>query len=84
MIQGQDSAGLITHLRQKYPWLPILVFAPSDGACDTGRALYAGAQGCVTKPESPEKIIEAIHRVLKEHAAMGEQTTPTSTSKAYA
>ena len=82
MLEGQETVGLITHLRHQYPWLPILVLSSHAEAFAAERAVNAGARGYILKQDPPEKIIEAIHSVLKGDPYLGQPTAQMVSSRA--
>jgi DNA-binding NarL/FixJ family response regulator len=48
----------------QYPQLPVLILSMHDEALYAERCLRAGARGYIMKQEPPEKLIEAIRKVL--------------------
>lgn len=64
-LQGNNGLELIKNLKAIHEKLPILVFSMHDESIYAQRALRAGAKAYVMKKESSEKIIEAIHKILK-------------------
>lgn len=71
-ISGLDLIGTI---KDTCPDLPVLMLSMHDEALYAERALRAGAQGYVMKQDSPEKLIEAIRRVLSGEIYLSEGMT---------
>jgi len=63
-INGTNGIELIKSIRAQYPALPALMLSSHDENLYAERALRAGARGYIMKAEPPEKVIEAIRRVL--------------------
>ncbi|WP_422322061.1 response regulator transcription factor [Prosthecobacter sp.] len=63
-INGTNGIELIKSIRAQYPALPALMLSSHDENLYAERALRAGARGYIMKAEAPEKVIEAIRRVL--------------------
>lgn len=59
-----DGIDLIKTLRAQDPNLKMLVFSMHDENTYALRTLRAGATGYVKKGESPDRIIEAVRKVL--------------------
>jgi DNA-binding NarL/FixJ family response regulator len=64
-LRGTNGIELLKSLRVIAPKLPVLVLSMHDEALYAERALRAGARGYVMKQERPERVIAAIHEVLK-------------------
>lgn len=64
---GSNGIELTRRIRKVHPNVLVLVLSMHDENLYTKRALRAGARGYVTKHEPPERVIEAIHRVLSGH-----------------
>jgi DNA-binding NarL/FixJ family response regulator len=73
----QDGSGLelIPTLRTAEPELKILVSSMHDESLFAERCLKAGAFGYVSKSEVPEKLIQAIRRVLDGKIYLSEAMT---------
>jgi DNA-binding NarL/FixJ family response regulator len=56
---------LIKNIKIQYPQLPVLVLSMHDESLYAERALRAGAKGYIMKREVPEKLLGAIHRILR-------------------
>ena len=63
-LPGRDGLELIKDLRALQPGCRCLVLSMFDEELYAERALRAGARGYVMKHEPPEKLIQAIHKVL--------------------
>lgn len=74
-INLPDGHGLelIKEIHARDPEVRLLVFSMHDEHLYGERVLRAGAQGYLMKSESPEKIIEAIHRVLAGRLAVSDE-----------
>jgi DNA-binding NarL/FixJ family response regulator len=64
-LKGMSGIELIKTLRVRLPELPVLVVSMHDETIFAERALRAGAKGYIMKGEPPERLIEAVHRVLE-------------------
>jgi DNA-binding NarL/FixJ family response regulator len=65
--EGLSGVELVKDLKARLPRLPVLVLSMHDETFYAERVLRAGANGYVMKQESPEKIVDAIRRVLGGH-----------------
>lgn len=74
-INLPDGHGLelIKEIHVIDPGLRLLVFSMHDERLYGERVLRAGAHGYLMKSEAPEKIIDAIHRVLSGRLAVSEE-----------
>jgi DNA-binding NarL/FixJ family response regulator len=74
-LELPDSNGLdlIKDIRARYPRLPVLVFTARDEGVYAGRALRAGARGCIAKETSAENILRAIRALLGGQMAVSEK-----------
>lgn len=74
-INLPDGHGLelIKEIHTRAPDMRMLVFSMHDEHLYAERALRAGAHGYLMKSESPDKIIEAIRRVLSGKLAISEE-----------
>src|SRR5258708_3496183 len=63
-LQGRSGLELLKDLHAIAPDLPVLVISMHDEVLYAERVLRAGARGYIMKPEAPDKILEAIRRVL--------------------
>jgi len=74
-LKATNGIELMTVLRKRFPDLPVLILSMHDEALYAERALRAGARGYVMKQDSPEKLIEAIRRVLGGEVYLSEAVT---------
>jgi len=74
-LKTTNGLEFITTVRNQFPDLPILILSMHDEALYAERALRAGAQGYVMKQDSPEKLIEAIRKVLDGQVYLSEDMT---------
>jgi two-component system chemotaxis response regulator CheY len=61
-----DGFGFITHVRAdaRYRGLPILVLTTESDAEKKDRARKAGATGWIVKPFDPQRLVDAVRRVI--------------------
>ena len=66
-ISLKETSGmeLIKDLNSQYPNLPVLALSMHDESLYAERALRAGARGYIMKDEATEKVIMAIHKILR-------------------
>ena len=64
-LRGTSGIELTRQIKSEHPRLPVLMVSLHDEGMYAERALAAGAQGYIMKRESYEKLVEAIHHVLK-------------------
>lgn len=75
-LSGLEGIGL---LKRKWPLTPILMLSSHDEPETVRLALARGAAGFVSKAETAEKIVEAIHLVLRGHfSALSPATSSTA------
>lgn len=63
-LQGASGIELTKSLKNRYPYVPILILSMHDETLYAERALRAGARGYVMKQETAETVIHAIRTVL--------------------
>lgn len=63
-LPGSNGLDLLKRIRAEHPGTPILVVSMHDESQYALRALQAGAQGYVTKRETPGTLLEAVRTVL--------------------
>jgi DNA-binding NarL/FixJ family response regulator len=63
----KDTSGieLVKQIKAEWPALPVLVLSMHDESLYAERALRAGALGYIMKQEGTEKLVTAIHSVLR-------------------
>lgn len=77
-INGLNGLDGIALVKRKWPWAPVLMLSSQDGPETVELALSRGAAGFVSKAETPEHIVGAIHRVLRsEFSALSSATCST-------
>jgi DNA-binding NarL/FixJ family response regulator len=64
-LKGNNGLELIKNLKAIHEEIPILVFSMHDETIYAQRALRAGAKAYVMKKESPDKIVDAIRKIIK-------------------
>lgn len=63
-LKTSDGLDLIKDIRDRYPEVLTIVLSTHNEVAYAERSIRAGANGYVSKQEKPEKIIEAIRKVL--------------------
>jgi len=63
-LHGTNGIELIKNIVAQWPNFPVLVLSMHDESLYAERALRAGAKGYVMKQEAPEKLTEALRRIL--------------------
>jgi DNA-binding NarL/FixJ family response regulator len=76
-LHGSSGLELIKDLRARQIRLPVLVLSMHPERLYADRVLRAGAQGFVSKQESPEEVIAAMHKVLAGQIYVSERITGT-------
>jgi len=74
-LKTSNGVELLAMLHKRFPDLPVLILSMHDEAIYAERTLRAGARGYVMKQDSPEKLIEAIRRVLAGEVYLSEAMT---------
>lgn len=64
-MPGLGGLESLRRIRARYPHPRILIFTMHDNPALATQALRAGASGYLTKSTRPEKIVEAIHQVMR-------------------
>lgn len=64
-LRGIDGIELTRLIRARFENIPVLVVSMHDESLFAERALRAGARGYIMKQEAIEKMMEAIHKVLR-------------------
>lgn len=62
---GNDGIELLKNIKARYPKILVLMLSMHDESLYAVRALRAGAAGYIMKQEATEKVLTAIHQVLK-------------------
>ena len=76
LLGTMDTIELIRRLREITPRLPVLLYSQPE-LLFAELAFTAGADGYVTKQESPERLIEAIREVLAGRKYVSQRLPPT-------
>ncbi len=63
-MPGISGLDVLKEIRNQKPRLPVLIISMNPEDQYTGRALRAGASGCLTKECKPEEFVSAIRNVL--------------------
>jgi DNA-binding NarL/FixJ family response regulator len=90
-LTDRNGVELIKDIVAKHPAMPCLALSMYDESMYAVRVLRAGGRGYIMKHEAPQKVIDAIRRVLDGHIYVSENmatrlvdqfvlTTPASTS----
>jgi DNA-binding NarL/FixJ family response regulator len=64
-LPGRGGLDVLKQMRAEHPKLPILMFSMHSEEQFAVRALKAGASGYVTKDSDSERLVEAIHKVIR-------------------
>lgn len=64
-LDGVSGLELIRQIRAEFSAMPILVFSIHEEQLYAERVLRAGAQGYLVKQEATDKVVAAIHRILR-------------------
>lgn len=64
-LEGVSGLEVLNQIRAKFPAMLVLIFSIHEEYLYAERVLKAGARGYIVKQEAPEKIVPAIHRVLR-------------------
>jgi DNA-binding NarL/FixJ family response regulator len=72
-LQGASGLELLKSLKARFPRLAVLMLSMHDESIYAQRALRAGASGYIMKHESPEQVLLAIRRALKNEVYLSEE-----------
>ena len=64
-MPGQGGLESMRRIMQRYPAQRVLVFTMHENAALALQALRAGASGYLTKSMPPERMVDAIHQVMR-------------------
>lgn len=70
-----DGVGLIKKVQESWPGIPVLMLTNNEGLDQIQIAQNAGADGCLIKPFSLDKLREAIQLALIAKLTSGKQAT---------
>jgi DNA-binding NarL/FixJ family response regulator len=76
-LPGKSGLDLLQEVHDLKPELPILVISMHDENLYAERVLRAGGRGYLMKQEGPEKMIQAIKKVLAGQVYVSEKTAET-------
>jgi DNA-binding NarL/FixJ family response regulator len=63
-LPGKSGLELLKDVRAAFPKVPALIISMHDEALYAERVIRAGGRGYIMKQEGPDKIVQAIRRVL--------------------
>jgi DNA-binding NarL/FixJ family response regulator len=72
-LENSHGIELLKDLKAYHPNLPVIILSMHDEMLYAESALRAGAKGYVMKREPPEKLLEAIRKVLRGGLAFSDQ-----------
>jgi len=64
-LRGANGIELLKSIKAEHPKLPLLVLSMHDESLYALRALRAGARGYIMKQEALDRVMSAIHQVLR-------------------
>jgi two-component system invasion response regulator UvrY len=64
-LPGRGGLDVLKQMRAEHPKLPVLMFSMHSEEQFAVRALKAGASGYVAKDSASERLVEAIHKVIR-------------------
>lgn len=72
-LKGADGLDLVKQIRPKHPGLRVLILSMYDESLYAQRALRTGARGYIMKAEAPEKLLQAVRRILSGEIYLSEK-----------
>jgi DNA-binding NarL/FixJ family response regulator len=72
-LPGKSGLELLKDLRAAHPSLPVLIVSMHDETLYAERIIRAGGRGYLMKQEGPEKMLQAIRKVLAGGMAVSER-----------
>jgi len=72
-----DGLEVTTRLRNDHPELPVIILTMHEEEQYVVRAIEAGAMGYITKKSAPEKLVNAIRKVLAGQRYLSPEATET-------
>lgn len=72
-LPGKSGLELLKDVRAMHPGLPVLIISMHDESIYAERVLKAGGRGYIMKQAGPDKVIEAVRRVLEGRVFVSER-----------
>jgi DNA-binding NarL/FixJ family response regulator len=72
-LPGKSGLELLKDIRALAPQMPVLIISMHDETLFAERVIRAGGRGYIMKQEGPEKIVQAIRRVLSGGISVSER-----------
>ena len=69
LLDGADGLAVLKTIRSRNWNLPVLIFTASDEPIIRALASAWGARGCILKREQPDRLCDAIRRVVRGESA---------------
>ncbi|MCB1318128.1 MAG: response regulator transcription factor, partial [Leptospiraceae bacterium] len=63
-LPGLDGLAVLEILRNRWPWIPVLIVTGTQDAHIAQRVIDSGAAGYLCKTSPPSEFVEAIRQVL--------------------
>jgi DNA-binding NarL/FixJ family response regulator len=79
-LAGMDGLSSIAMLKSRWPTTAVLVVSSETSSETVKKALDGGADAFLSKAQSPARMIEAIHQVLRTGEQDESQTNPQTVS----
>lgn len=73
-MPGMDGIEVAEHVRQKRPWVPVVIITGYGSTANEARAKEAGVSAFIHKPLSPETIEGSARNALRETEAADDAT----------
>ena len=64
-MPGMDGLEVASHIKERRPWIPVVIITGYGTAANEARAAAAGVSGFMRKPLSPEMIEDSARRALQ-------------------
>lgn len=71
-MPGRNGFEVLDEVRRKFPFLPVLVLSSTPESQIGVRAIKAGAAGYLNKQVAPEKLVEAVQKIMAGGKFIGE------------
>jgi DNA-binding NarL/FixJ family response regulator len=72
-LHGTSGIEVLKNIKAQFPKIRVLILSMHDEVIYAPRALRAGALGYVMKHEAPEKVVEALRKVLNDEVSLSPQ-----------